>query len=148
MIYIYHVCVVYVLSTAPVALPCSILPVHTFLHFTFIICAYTSSSYIFRYYTYHPHTVLHVIYIIRIYIYVLYISPTYIFTAYTYLRHICSLAIGWQGTIRCLKMQVSFRKRTTNYRALLRKETYEDKASCRCSPPCIYITCVHTHMLL
>ena len=33
-------------------------------------------------------------------------------------------------------MQVIFRKRATNYRALLRKMTYKDKASCGSSPPC------------
>ena len=31
-------------------------------------------------------------------------------------------------THTCLKLQVIFRKRATNYRALLRKMTYEDKA--------------------
>jgi len=33
-------------------------------------------------------------------------------------------------------MQVSFRKRATNYRARLRKMTCEDKASYGSSPPC------------
>ena len=33
-------------------------------------------------------------------------------------------------------MQVSFRKRATNYRALLWKLTYKDKASYGSSPPC------------
>ena len=42
---------------------------------------------------------------------------------------------GWQRLIGCLKLQVIFRKRATNYRALLRKITYEDKASCECSLP-------------
>jgi len=31
--------------------------------------------------------------------------------------------------VRCLKLQVSFRKRATNHRALLQKMTYKDKAS-------------------
>ena len=31
--------------------------------------------------------------------------------------------------IGCLRLQVIFRKRATNYRALLRKMTYKDKAS-------------------
>ena len=34
-------------------------------------------------------------------------------------------------------MQVIFRKRVTNYRAVLREMTYEDKASCDSTPPCI-----------
>jgi len=43
---------------------------------------------------------------------------------------------GWRRPIRCLKLQVIFRKRTTNNRALLRKMTYQDKASYGSSPPC------------
>jgi len=36
---------------------------------------------------------------------------------------------GWRRLIGCLKFQVIFRKKATIYRALLRKMTYEDKAS-------------------
>jgi len=43
---------------------------------------------------------------------------------------------GWQRPIGCLKLQVIFRKRATNHRALLRKMTYEDKASYDSTPPC------------
>ena len=43
---------------------------------------------------------------------------------------------GWRRLIGCLKLQVIFRKRATNYRALLRKMTYEDKASYDSTPPC------------
>ena len=43
---------------------------------------------------------------------------------------------GWRRCIGCLKLQVSFRKRATKYRSLLRKMTYQDKASCGSSPPC------------
>ena len=43
---------------------------------------------------------------------------------------------GWRRPIGCLKLQIIFRKRATNYRALLRKMTYGDKASCGSSPPC------------
>ena len=35
---------------------------------------------------------------------------------------------GWRRCTRRLKLQVSFRKRATNHRALLRKITYKDKA--------------------
>ena len=35
----------------------------------------------------------------------------------------------WRRRIGCLKLQVIFRKRATNYRALLWKMTYKDKAS-------------------
>ena len=36
---------------------------------------------------------------------------------------------GWRRLIGCLKLQVILRHSTTNYRAVLRKMTYEDKAS-------------------
>jgi len=45
---------------------------------------------------------------------------------------------GWWRLIGCLKMQVIFRKRATNCRALLRKMTYDDKASYDSTPPCIW----------
>jgi len=37
--------------------------------------------------------------------------------------------------VGCLELQISFRKRATNSRALLRKMTYKDKASCVSTPP-------------
>ena len=43
---------------------------------------------------------------------------------------------GWRRLRGCLKLQVIFRERATNYRALWRKVTYEDKASCDSTPPC------------
>jgi len=46
---------------------------------------------------------------------------------------------GRRRPIGSLKLQVSFRKKDTNYRALLRKMTYEDKASHGSLPLC---TCV------
>jgi len=54
---------------------------------------------------------------------------------------------GWQRLTGCLKLQVIFRKRATNWRALLRKMTYKDKASYGSSPPCM--TKVHnkSHLL-
>jgi len=45
---------------------------------------------------------------------------------------------GWRRPIGCLKLQVIFRKRATNYMALLRKMTYKDKASYGSSPPSLY----------
>jgi len=42
---------------------------------------------------------------------------------------------GWRRPIGCLKLQVIFHKRAPNYRALLQKMTYKDKASYRSSPP-------------
>ena len=46
---------------------------------------------------------------------------------------------GWRRPIRCLKLQVIFYKRATNYRALLRKMTHKDQAFYGSSPPC---TCI------
>ena len=43
---------------------------------------------------------------------------------------------GCRIPIGCLKLQVIFRKRATNYKALLRKMTYKHKASYGSSPPC------------
>jgi len=43
---------------------------------------------------------------------------------------------GWRRLIGCLKLQVTFRKRASNYRALLRKMTCEDKASYYSTPRC------------
>ena len=44
----------------------------------------------------------------------------------------------WCRGIECIKLQVSFRKRATKNRVLLRKMTCKDKASYASSPPCIY----------
>ena len=51
-------------------------------------------------------------------------------------HHISTLSSDRRRPIRCLRLQVIFRKRTTNYRALLREMIYEDKASYDSSPPC------------
>ena len=40
----------------------------------------------------------------------------------------------WRRLTGCLKLQVIFRKRATNYRALLQKITYEDTASYDSTP--------------
>jgi len=47
---------------------------------------------------------------------------------------------GWRRLIGCRKLQVIFRKRANNYRALLLKMTYEDKASDDSTPPCTCYT--------
>ena len=46
------------------------------------------------------------------------------------------LRTGWRRPIGCLELQLMFRKRASNYRALLRKMTCKDKASYGSSPPC------------
>jgi len=50
--------------------------------------------------------------------------------------HNSTSCTGWRRLIGCLKLQVIFRKRATNYSALLRKMTYEDKASYDSAPSC------------
>jgi len=52
---------------------------------------------------------------------------------------------GWWRCIGCLKLQISFRKRAIDYRALLRKMTYHDKASYNSTPPCAF-KIVSTHI--
>ena len=72
-----------------------------------------------------------------------------------YIQHIWDVCTGWWRSIRCLKLQVIFRKRANNCRALLRKTTYKGKVSYDSTPPCmrnIYKTCrcknvTHTHTL-
>ena len=48
---------------------------------------------------------------------------------------------GWRRPIGCLISWITFRKLATNYRALLRKMTYKDKASYDSTPPCTTVTC-------
>ena len=51
-----------------------------------------------------------------------------------------TLSIGWQRLSGCLKLHVILRRRATNYRALLRKMTCEDKASYESTQPCSELT--------
>jgi len=52
---------------------------------------------------------------------------------------------GWRRPIGCLQLQVSFRKRAIDYRALWQRITYKDKACYGSSPPCTihngYLSC-------
>ena len=50
---------------------------------------------------------------------------------------------GWRRPMSCLKLQVTFRKRDTDYRALLRTMTYKGKVSYASSPHC---TSVRTNL--
>jgi len=47
-----------------------------------------------------------------------------------------SLSTGWRRLIASPKLQITFHKRATKYRSLLRKMTYKDKGSYESSPPC------------
>jgi len=51
---------------------------------------------------------------------------------------------GWRRSIGCLKLQVSFPSRPTNYRALLWRMTYKDKASYGSSPLCTIVALEQT----
>ena len=53
-----------------------------------------------------------------------------------YIRMCVHVYTGWRRLIGCLKSPVILRKRATNWRALLRKMTYEDKAFYDSTPPC------------
>jgi len=57
-------------------------------------------------------------------------------------------ATGWRRPIGCLKLHVIFRKRASNYRAVLWKMTYKDKASYGTLPPCMIRTCGMTHQYM
>jgi len=71
---------------------------------------------------------------------------TYIYMhiyVYTYTQEHIYVYTGWRRLIGSPKLQIIFHKRATKYRSLLRKMTYEDKASYESSPPCVYIY-IHT----
>jgi len=54
---------------------------------------------------------------------------------------------GWRRLIGSPKLQITFHKRATKYRALLRKMTYKDKGSCESSPLCnSQMPVQHIHM--
>jgi len=64
-------------------------------------------------------------------------------------KRILANGTGWRRLIGCLKLQVIFRKRATNYTAILQKMTYDDKASYDVTPPCtISLTCNDLEQLL
>jgi len=57
------------------------------------------------------------------------------------------LSTGWRRLIGSFKLQVIFRKRASNYSALLWKVTYEDKGSYESSPPYIQVYCSQLNAL-
>ena len=67
-------------------------------------------------------------------------TATHCSTLFTHCRHRMTLDVstGWRRLMGCLKLQVLFRKRATNHRALLLKMTYKDKAPDDSTTPCIY----------
>jgi len=86
-------------------------------------------------------------------------TPTFAGFMYTYIYiYVCTclcaymcVDTGWRRLIGCLKLKVIFRKRATNYRALLWKMTFEDEASYDSMPPCISHLCwmyVYIHIYI
>jgi len=66
--------------------------------------------------------------------------------AFEYSHFSCAIShTGWRGCIACLKLQVSFRTRATDSRALLRKITWKDKESYASFCICI---CVFSYVLV
>ena len=84
-------------------------------------------------------------YVVRKFVYIYYLR---IYVIHVFIeRKRCDT--GWRGLKGCLKLQVIFRKKGTIDRALLRKMTYEDRASYDPTPPCIHVyicICVHVHI--
>ena len=74
------------------------------------------------------YTYIHICVYIYIYIYVYIHIHIHIYTTW--------YDTGWRRPIGCLKLQVIFRKRAINDRALLQKIPYKDKASYGSSSPC------------
>ena len=84
---------------------------------------------------YHRCTYIHVCIHIHTYIYAR-ICIYYIYShIYKHLQPL-SYCTGWRRPVGCLQLQVIFRKRATDYRALLRILTCTDKTSYGSSPPC------------
>ena len=98
--------------------------------FTYICCNRRVMSLLQLVYT-HVHVCAYIYMYICIYIY----THTHLSSCVCIFKNF-SIATGWRRLIGCLKLQVIIRKRATNYRALLRKMTYEDKASYDSTPPC------------
>ena len=121
--------------------------VHLYEHIITYIYVYTSSrTFIYTYHFVHLYTPI-----------IMYTHTTYIARNLVFRGHISKISksffdiseryrktseVYYTNVSRCigyLKLQVSFRKRATNYRALMRKMTNKDKAPYVSSPPC---TCV------
>jgi len=56
---------------------------------------------------------------------------------FNHYAYIAATHTKWRRPIGCHKLQVIYRKRITNYRALSGKLTYKDKASRESLPPCV-----------
>jgi len=62
-------------------------------------------------------------------------SRNHLIVTNPYMRYACT---GWRRCVGCLKGLVSFRKRATNFKALVLKMTYKDKAPYDATPPCMH----------
>jgi len=96
---------------------------------TWLAAAYPATHTYTRIYTCnHIHMPIHIYIYIHIYMYIWWHDSP--------MQYIRNCSTGWRRPIGCLKLQVIFRKRATNCRALLRKMTYKNKASYGSLPPC------------
>jgi len=82
----------------------------------------------------HTHTHTYIYICLRVYVRVWVCVGLYELSA---LNTNHKVSLGWRRLVGCLKLRVIFSKRATNYRALLRKMIYEDKASYDSTPPCM-----------
>jgi len=65
------------------------------------------------------------------------------------MSHYETFHTGWRRWIGCLELQVSFRKRATNYRALLQEIIHKDKASNVLRHPVLsHVSHTHTHCIM
>jgi len=58
---------------------------------------------------------------------------------YNEIQRICYVILKTKMRVGCLKLQVIFCERTTNYKALLQKMTCKDMASYNSTPPCTWM---------
>jgi len=97
------------------------------------ICMYINTYICIHIYIYkyiYIHTYMYIYTCVYLYVYMYLCIYMYVYI------YIYEFLTGWRRPIGCLKLQVIFRKRATNYRTFLRKMTHKDKASYGSSAPC------------
>ena len=115
--YIYDICTIHI---------CTYKIFSSLLRLTSITC-------IFHTYIIHEKYIIHDI---RIHVFVSTLTHTTHTHTHTHVTRVPRSQTPSEDSFRHLKLQVSFRKRATNYRTLLQEETCNDKASYAFSRPC------------
>jgi len=130
---------------------------HVSIYVSLCMCLYLCVSiYVSTDFTFwvKPHGSLHTCIYLRVYVciclrlYVCLCLCVYrldLLTLTTWYFESMHLSTGWRWCTGRLKLQDSFRKRAANYRALLQKLTYKDKASYASLPPCM---CLQTNICI